>query len=124
MNTIIATDRAPAALGPYSQAVLSGKTLYLSGQLGINPETGMLAETAREQAAQALANLKAVLEQAGAGPERVTKTTVFLVDMQDFPAVNEAYAGLFGTDSPARSCVAVAALPKGALVEIDAIAEL
>ncbi len=125
MKTIIATNKAPAALGPYSQAVRSGNTIYVSGQIGIDPATGSLvSDDVQAQAAQALANLEAVLAEAGAAPADVTKTTVFLADMNDFPAVNEIYAKTFTDNPPARSCVAVAALPKGARVEIDAVAEL
>lgn len=125
MKTIISTSKAPAAIGPYSQAVKKGGTLYLSGQIGLSPSTGELVSgDVKEQAAQALANMRAVLAEAGATPDDVTKTTVFIVDMADFQAVNEVYAETFGKDAPARSCVAVAALPKGARVEIEAVAVL
>lgn len=125
MKTIISTSEAPAAIGPYSQAVKKGDTLYLSGQIGLSPATGELVSgDVKEQAAQALANMRAVLAEAGAAPDDVTKTTVFIVDMADFQAVNEVYAQTFGKDAPARSCVAVAALPKGARVEIEAVAVL
>ena len=125
MKDIIATKEAPAAIGPYSQAVKAGNTLYMSGQLGINPATGELAEGGvKGQALQALANMKAVLEAAGATADNVVKTVVFITDMKDFPVVNEAYQTLFTKDFPARSCVAVAALPKGGLVEIEAVAVL
>lgn len=125
MKNIVFSADAPAAIGPYSQAVKAGSTLYLSGQLGMNPATGELVSAdVREQTAQALKNMKAVLAAAGATPENVVKTTVFLVDMADFQAVNAVYAETFSTDAPARSCVAVAALPKGARVEVEAIAVL
>lgn len=125
MKTIIATSKAPAALGPYSQAVRTGHMIYISGQIGIDPATGNLVSgEVPAQTAQALANLEAVLAEAGATPANVTKTTVFLTDMNDFPAVNAIYAKTFDSNPPARSCVAVAALPKGARVEIDAIAEV
>lgn len=125
MKTIISTPKAPAAIGPYSQATKSGDTLYLSGQIGMDPATGELVSAdVKEQAAQALANMKAVLAEAGATPADVTKVTVFIVDMADFQAVNAVYAETFGSEPPARSCVAVAALPKGARVEIEATAVL
>ncbi len=125
MKNIVFSPDAPAAIGPYSQAVQAGSTVYLSGQLGMNPATGELVSAdVREQAAQALKNMKAVLAAVGATPENVVKTTVFLVDMADFQAVNAVYAETFASDAPARSCVAVAALPKGARVEVEAIAVL
>ena len=138
MKTVISTPKAPAAIGPYSQAIRKGGTLYLSGQIGMVPATGeLVSNDVKEQAAQALANMKpklnnyvfhewvdAVLAEAGATPADVTKVTVFIVDMADFQAVNSVYSETFGADAPARSCVAVAALPKGARVEIEAIAVL
>ena len=125
MKNIVFSPDAPAAIGPYSQAVQAGSTVYLSGLLGMNPATGELVSAdVREQAAQALKNMKAVLAAVGATPENVVKTTVFLVDMADFQAVNAVYAETFASDAPARSCVAVAALPKGARVEVEAIAVL
>lgn len=125
MKTVITSKNAPAALGPYSQAIKVGNHLFLSGQLGIDPATGDLKGIdAAGQAKQALANMKAVLAEAGASPSNVVKTTIFLVDINDFGPVNEVYAEVFGKDSPARSCFAVAALPKGGLVEIEAIAIL
>ena len=125
MKSIIATSKAPAAIGPYSQAVKSGGTLYVSGQIGMDPATGALVEGGVEaQTAQALANMKAILAEAGATPAAVVKVTVFIVDMAQFPLVNAVYAETFSADAPARSCVAVAELPKGALVEIEAVAEL
>ena len=115
MKTVISTPKAPAAIGPYSQAIRKGGTLYLSGQIGMVPATGeLVSNDVKEQAAQALANMKAVLAEAGATPADVTKVTVFIVDMADFQAVNSVYSETFGADAPARSCVAVAALPKGA----------
>ena len=124
MKTVISTPKAPAAIGPYSQAIRKGGTLYLSGQIGMVPATGeLVSNDVKEQAAQALANMKAVLAEAGATAD-VTKVTVFIVDMADFQAVNSVYSETFGADAPARSCVAVAALPKGARVEIEAIAVL
>lgn len=125
MKTVISTSQAPAAIGPYSQAVRAGDTLYLSGQIGMVPATGELVSgDVKEQTAQALANMKAILTKAGASPADVVKVTAFIVDMADFQAVNSVYSETFGADAPARSCVAVAALPKGARVEIEAIAVL
>ncbi len=125
MKSIVFSADAPAAIGPYSQAVKAGNVLYLSGQIGMNPATGeLVSEDVREQAARALQNMKAVLAAAGATAENVVKTTVFLTDMADFQAVNSVYAETFSSDAPARSCVAVAALPKGAKVEVEAVAVL
>ena len=122
MNQTITAENAPAALGPYCHAKLAGGTLYTSGQLGLIPATGELAQGVEAQAAQALDNLKAVLEAAGMGLEDVVKTTVFLADMNDFAAINAVYAKYFPGEAPARSCVQVAALPKGGLFEIEAVA--
>jgi 2-iminobutanoate/2-iminopropanoate deaminase len=122
--TKIETTDAPAAIGPYSQAILAGNTLYTSGQLGVDPVTGELAQGVEAQARQALTNLSAVLAKAGAGLGNVVKTTVFLADMDDFAAVNAIYGEAFGSQFPARSCVQVARLPKNGLVEIEAIAVL
>jgi 2-iminobutanoate/2-iminopropanoate deaminase len=120
---VIATTRAPAAIGPYSQAVRSGDLVFCSGQIPLDPLTGELVEGGvGSQTARALANLAAVLAAADLKLANVVKTTVFLVSMDDFPAMNEVYAASFEADPPARSTVAVAALPKGALVEIEAIA--
>ncbi len=125
MKTIVSTPDAPAAIGPYSQANKAGNTLYLSGQIGIDPATGELAaKDVAGQARQVMANMRAVLAAAGASPEQVCKTTVFLTDIADFAVVNEIYAQTFSANAPARSCVAVAALPKGAKVEVEAIAVL
>lgn len=118
---IIAQD-APAAVGPYSHAVKAGNRLYISGQLGLDPKTGNLVEGVEAQATMALSNLAAVLSAAGMSMEDVVKTTVFLKDMEDFATVNAIYAKAFGDCKPARSCVAVAALPKGGLFEIEAVA--
>ncbi len=125
MKTIISTPSAPAAIGPYSQANMAGNTLFLSGQIGIDPATGELAaDDVAGQARQVMANMRAVLAAAGATPEQVCKTTVFLTNIADFAVVNEIYAQTFSANAPARSCVAVAALPKGAKVEVEAIAVL
>ena len=120
---IIETKNAPAAIGPYSQGVLVGDLVYTSGQIPLVPESGVLAEgRIEEQTKQAIQNLSAVLEGAGSGLEKVIKTTCFLQSMGDFAAFNAVYEKYF-TGRPARSCVEVSALPKGALVEIEAIAE-
>lgn len=125
MKTVISTDQAPAAIGPYSQAIRKGDTLYLSGQIGLLPASGnLVSDDIREQTRQALANMQAVLAEAGATIGDVCKVTVFILDMGDFQAVNEIYQEYFTGEAPARSCVAVAALPKGARVEIEAIAVL
>ena len=120
----IQTDKAPAAIGPYSQAIDSGAgLLFVSGQLPIDPATGAFPEGGvKEQTRQSLTNARAILEQAGLGLENVVKTTVFLADMGDFAAMNEVYAQFFSAPYPARSAVAVKTLPKGALVEIECIA--
>ena len=120
----IKTNNAPQALGPYSQGIIMGNTIFTSGQIGINPENGVIASTIEEQAKQALKNLKAVLEAGGASMQDVVKTTVFIKNMDDFAKVNEIYAEFFTEPYPARSCVEVARLPKDLLVEIEAIAEL
>ena len=125
MKKCIATQAAPAAVGPYSQGVQAGNVVYLSGQLGIDPATGKLAEGGvAAQARQSLSNVLALLDSLGASPEQVVKTTVFLADMADFQTVNAEYAKVFSKDCPARSCVAVKALPLGGLVEIEAIVAL
>ncbi len=120
----IQTDKAPAAIGPYSQAIDSGAgLLFVSGQLPIDPATGAFPEGGvKEQTRQSLTNARAILEQAGLGLGNVVKTTVFLADMGDFAAMNEVYAQFFSAPYPARSAVAVKTLPKGALVEIECIA--
>lgn len=118
----INAKNAPAAVGPYVHAVKAGETLYTSGQLGLIPETGELPEGVEAQARQALDNLKAVVEAAGLTLANVVKTTVFLADINDFAAINAIYAEYFIGEAPARSCVQVAALPKAALFEIEAIA--
>lgn len=125
MKKQIATDKAPAALGPYSQAIASNGLLFASGQVPIVPATGELAEGGIEaQAKQVFENLRQVLAAAGTDFSKVVKTTVFLTDLANFATVNEIYAGYFVEPYPARSCVQVAALPKGSLVEVELIAEL
>ena len=123
MKTIISTPKAPAAIGPYSQAVVVGDMIFTSGVIPIIPETGEL-ETGdiKAQAKQAIGNLIALLEESGANAGSVIKTTVFIKDMNDFAAVNEIYATFFTEDYPARSCVEVARLPKDVLIEIEAVA--
>jgi 2-iminobutanoate/2-iminopropanoate deaminase len=123
MNTIINTEKAPAAVGPYVQAIRAGNTLFSSGQLGLIPETGALPEGVEAQTRQSLANIQAILDEAGFAKSDIVKTTVFIKDMNDFAALNKVYAELFGETKPARSCVEVARLPKDVLVEIECIAE-
>ncbi|GAC1360023.1 MAG: RidA family protein [Ktedonobacteraceae bacterium] len=119
----VTTSGAPAAIGPYSQAIRSGKFIYTSGQIPLNPTSGvMVGEDVQAQTHQVLQNLQAVLEAAGASLRSVVKTTVFLVHMSDFQAMNTVYASYFGSPAPARSTVAVAELPRQALVEIECVA--
>ena len=119
---VISTEKAPAAIGPYSQGLDVGTMVFVSGQLPINPVTGAMAETVEEQAAQSLTNIKHILESDGLTMANVVKTTVFLADLTDFPAVNAVYETFFVKPFPARSCVQVAAIPKGAKLEIECIA--
>ncbi|HTX55541.1 MAG TPA: RidA family protein [Candidatus Acidoferrales bacterium] len=122
-HDLVQSDGAPAPIGPYSQAVRSGKTLYCSGQIALDPQTGNLVDgDAAAQAEQVMKNLGAVLSAAGYGLADVVKTTIFLIDMSDFNAVNAVYGRYFDAGKPARSTVAVAGLPRGARVEIEAIA--
>ena len=124
-KTVISTPNAPAAIGPYSQAVRIGDLLYTSGQIPLDPATGTLVEgDIAVQARQSLTNVKAILEAAGADMSAVVKTTVFLKNMDDFAAMNEVYAQFFAEPYPARSAVQVAKLPKDVLVEIEAVAAL
>ena len=122
MKQSINANNAPAAVGPYVHAVAAGELIFTSGQLGLIPESGQLPEGVEAQTHQALKNLSAVLEAAGSDFDHVVKTTVFLDDINDFGAVNAVYAEYFKSEVPARSCVEVAKLPKGGLVEIEAIA--
>lgn len=125
MKQIIHTDNAPAAIGPYSQAVQIGSMLYTSGQIPLDPATGTVVEGGiQEQTRQALNNVKAILNEAGTNMGAVVKTTVFLSDMEHFAAMNEVYAQFFQAPYPARSAVQVARLPKDVLVEIEVIAQL
>jgi 2-iminobutanoate/2-iminopropanoate deaminase len=124
-KTVIATDRAPKAIGPYSQAVRANGFVFCSGQIALDPATGQLVEGGvAEQTARVLANLKAVLEAAGASIESVVKTTVFLKDMGEFAAMNEVYAQCFASNPPARSTIEAARLPRDVRVEIEAIAAI
>ena len=121
-KTVIATNNAPGAIGPYSQGWVVGEFVYTSGQIPVDPATGAIPEGIAAQAEQSCKNVGAILEAAGSGYDKVIKTTCFLADMGDFAAFNEVYAKYF-TSKPARSCVAVKSLPKGVLCEIEAIAE-
>jgi 2-iminobutanoate/2-iminopropanoate deaminase len=123
--TSVQTDRAPAAIGPYSQAIIANGFLFTAGQIALDPASGQIVPgDVVAQAERVLANLKAILDEAGVSWSDVVKTTVYLHDMNDFPRVNEVYARALGSARPARSTVQVSALPRGVLVEIDAIAAL
>ena len=119
---VIATEKAPGAIGPYSQGFIAGGFVYTSGQIPVNPADGTVPEVIAAQTAQSCKNVGAILEAAGSGYDKVIKTTCFLADIADFAAFNEVYAKYF-TSKPARSCVAVKDLPKGVLCEIEAVAE-
>ena len=122
---ILATDKAPAAIGPYSQAVITGNLLFTSGQIALDPVSGAVVEGGiREQTERIMQNLAAILAEAGLSLASVIKTTCFLADMNDFAAFNEVYGAAFGEHKPARSCVAVRSLPKGVLAEVEVIAEI
>ncbi|MBQ7742447.1 MAG: RidA family protein [Bacteroidaceae bacterium] len=122
---VISTTKAPAAIGPYSQAIQCGNLVYTSGQIPIDPATGMFVEGGiKEQTRQSLTNVKAILEETGLSMSHVVKTTVFMADMNDFADMNAVYAEFFTEPFPARSAVAVKTLPKGALVEIEVVAEV
>jgi 2-iminobutanoate/2-iminopropanoate deaminase len=124
-RNVIKTTYAPAAVGPYSQAIKTGDMVFVSGQIPLDPKTGeIVAGDVQDQTRQALNNLKAVLVASGASLSNVVKTTVFITDMGQFAAVNEIYSEFFAADPPARSCVQVGALPRGAEVEVEAIAVL
>ncbi len=124
MKTVISTTNAPAAIGPYSQAIRVGNIIFTSGQIPIDPATGAFVEGGiKEQTRQSLLNVKAILNEAGTTMDHVIKTTVFMADMNDFAEMNNVYSEFFNTPYPARSAVAVKTLPKGALVEIEVIAE-
>lgn len=125
MKRFVATRKAPAAIGPYSQGIITGNLIFISGQTPIDPETGELVEERIEiQTRRSLLNIKAIVEEAGSGMEKIVKTTVFLSDMRNFAKMNEIYKEFFTDDFPARSTVQVARLPKDAMVEIEAIAIL
>lgn len=123
MKKIILTDKAPKPIGPYSQAVQAGPLLYCSGQIPLSPETNeVVSQEIGPQADQVMKNIQAVLQAAGVGFENIVKTTIFLIDMKDFATVNEIYGKYFSKDHPARSTIAVQALPKGVKVEIEVVA--
>lgn len=125
MKKVIATSKAPGAIGPYSQAIIAGTMIYTSGQLPIDPETGeMVANDITHQTRMCLKNVKAILEEAGSNMDKIVKTTVFLSDMANFVKMNEVYKEFFSGDFPARSAFQVARLPKDALVEIEVVAIL
>jgi len=119
---IISTEKAPAAIGPYNQGIVAGGLLYTSGQLPINPVTGLVPSSIEEQTVQVLDNLKAIIEAAGSTMEKVLKCTVYIVDFNDFAVMNNIYSTYFPTNPPARATVGISKLAKNALVEIDAIA--
>ena len=122
-KSVISTDKAPGAVGPYSQAIRVGDLLFVSGQIPLDPKSGeMVGSEIQAQTRQALENLKAILESVGADMTNLVKTTVFITNMEEFPLMNEIYASFFESDPPARACVEVSNLPKGALVEIEAVA--
>jgi 2-iminobutanoate/2-iminopropanoate deaminase len=121
-KTIISTDNAPAAIGPYSQAVRQGNTIYVSGQLPLDPATKEMVEDVSEQASQSMKNIRAILESCGCAMENIVRCGIFVTDLGDFAAINGVYAAFFTGEFPARATVQVAALPLGAKVEIDAIA--
>ena len=122
MKKVISTTAAPGAIGPYSQAIDTGSFVFASGQIPLNPANGEVVEGIKAQTEQSIANVTAILNEAGLTLDNVVKTTVFLADMNDFAAMNEVYASFFPSEPPARSAVEVARLPKDALVEIEAIA--
>ncbi len=125
MKKVISTSNAPAAIGPYSQAIKVGNFIYTSGQIPINPKTGAMVEGGiKEQARQSMENVKAILEEAGVTMANVIKTTVFMADMNNFTDMNGVYSEFFTEPYPARSAVAVKTLPKGAMVEIEVVAEV
>lgn len=121
---IIATKKAPSAIGPYSQGIKIGELVYTSGQIPVNPETGVMETDIKKATARSMENVKAILEEAGTSLDNIIKTSIFLKDMNDFALVNEVYATFFNENPPARSCVEVARLPKDAVIEIEAIAHI
>ncbi|MDL2260126.1 RidA family protein [Deltaproteobacteria bacterium OttesenSCG-928-K17] len=123
MKEVVSTAKAPAAIGPYSQAIKSGGLVYVSGQLPIDVSTGEMPAAAADQARQSLTNIKTILEAAGSSMDKVIRVGIFMTDLSQFAAVNDVYATFFTKDCPARATVQVSALPKGAQVEIEAVAE-
>ena len=123
-TTVISTDKAPAAIGPYSQAISTGSLIFTSGQLTLKPGSKDISDNIKDQARASLTNVRAILEAAGSSLQKVVKTTVYLTDISDFASVNEIYAEFFSAPFPARSCFAVKALPLGARVEIEVIASV
>ena len=121
---VIKTDNAPEAIGPYSQGIIVGDFVYTSGQIPINPKTGIMETDIKLATKQSMENIKAILEEVGTSLENVIKTTIFLKDLNDFNVVNEVYATYFNENNPARSCVEVSKLPKDAIIEIEVIAEV
>ena len=124
MKQVVFTEQAPAAIGPYSQAIIANGMVYTSGIIGVDPATGVAPQGSVAQAKRALESLSAVLEAAGTSMDHVVKTTVFVKDLNDFAAINEVYASFFEAPYPSRSCVEVARLPKDLMVEIEAVAVL
>lgn len=122
--TRINTEEAPKAIGPYSQAVISGGMLYVSGQIPVNPKTGEIPLTIEEQTKQSLENVKSIIKEAKSDMKNVVRCTVYIKDMNDFPKINEVYSSYFSEPYPARACIEVARLPKDVQIEIDAIVEI
>ena len=122
MKEVVSTDKAPAAVGPYSQAIKNGGLVYVSGQIPIDPATGKMPEATTDQARQCLNNIKAILETAGSSMDKAIRIGIFMTDLADFKPVNEVYATFFTSACPARATVQVAALPLGAKIEIEAVA--
>ena len=123
MKTVISTDKAPAAIGPYSQAIKCGSMVYVSGQVPVDPATGKIPETISDQARQSLTNVKSILEAAGTSMDKVVRVGIFMTDLADFKTVNEIYATFFTENCPARATVQVSALPLGVKIEIEETAE-
>lgn len=122
MKNAISTNKAPAAIGPYSQAIDTGATLYVSGQIPVDPATGLISDNIEDQAKQSLTNIKNILAEAGLTMDNVVKTTVFITDLNDFATVNKVYETFFNSPFPARSCIEISAIPKGCKIEIECIA--
>jgi 2-iminobutanoate/2-iminopropanoate deaminase len=124
MKTVLRSEKAPKAIGPYSQAILAGGFLFISGQLPINAKTGLMAKHIAEQTKDSLQNIVGIVEGAGLSAKDIVKTTLYVQDLSHFPLINEVYSTFFSVDPPARSCVEVSRLPKDALIEIEAIARI